>query len=348
MAGDLYALYSTNGDNVEIHRRFLISTLAFLAFLLTQPLAALAQKPLIVGVAGPAVNLIYAYVTQDAGFWKKHGLDAQVVLFESGSTLAQVARSGEVQFSINSGPTTIASRTQGADAVMVAAAVNTLPYSLVAAKGITKWDQLKGKKVGISRFGSGTDTAIRLVCKRFGLDPVKDLVILQGGTQPSRLQAMAAGSLDATLVSPPLDLTAKKQGFSILVNIAELGIAYPQLVIETSERFNRENPHAVKSFLKGFIEGIYYVATHKDETKKTITKYLKTSDPEILEATYQSFLQVTDYSLNPNLEGVRNAIEEVAQRVPAAKGKKPEDFIDMRFLKELEKEGFLKQFQKKI
>ena len=333
---------------MDIHRRFLISTLAFLAFLLTQPLAALAQKPLIVGVAGPAVNLIYAYVTQDAGLWKKHGLDARVVLFESGSTLAQVARSGEVQFSINSGPTTIASRTQGADAIMVAVAVNTLPYSLVAAKEITKWDQLKGKRVGISRFGSGTDTAIRLVCKRFGLDPAKDLVILQGGTQPSRLQAMAAGALDATLVSPPLDLTAKKQGFSILVNIAELGIAYPQLVIETSDRFNRENPHAVKSFLKGFIEGIYYVATHKDETKKTITKYLKTSDPEILEATYQSFLQVTDYSANPNLEGIRNAIDEVALRVPAAKNKKPEDFIDMRFLKELEKEGFFKQFQKKI
>jgi len=144
-----------------------------------------------------------------------------------------------------------------------------------------------------------------------------------------------------------LDLTAKKQGFSVLVNVAELGIAYPQLIIETSDRFNRENPHMVKSFLKGFIEGIYYVATHKDETKKIITKYLKTSDPEILEATYQSFLQDTDYSVTPNLEGIRNAIEEVAQRVPAAKGKKPEDFVDMRFLKELEKEGFLKQFQKK-
>jgi len=338
---------STNGDKVNIQRRILLSTLTFLTFLITQPFTARAQKPVITGVAGPAVNMIYAYVTQDAGLWKKHGLDARVVLFESGSTLAQVARSGEVQFSINSGPTTIASRTQGADAVIVAAAVNTLPYSLVAAKGITKWNHLKGKKVGISRFGSGTDTAIRLVCKRFGLDPAKDIVILQGGTQPSRLQALAAGSLDATLVSPPLDLTAKKQGFSVLVNIAELGIAYPQLIIETSDRFNRENPHMVKSFLKGFIEGIYYVATHKDETKKTITKYLKTSDPEILEATYQSFLQVTDYSVTPNLEGIRNAIEEVAQRVPAAKGKKPEDFVDMRFLKELEKEGFLKQFQKK-
>jgi ABC-type nitrate/sulfonate/bicarbonate transport system substrate-binding protein len=312
------------------------------------PLAARAQKPVTAGVAGPAVNLVYAWVAQDAGMWKKHGLDARVVLFESGSTLAQAARSGDIQFVINSGPTTIASRTQGADSIIIAAAVNTLPYSLVAAKGITKWDQLKGKKVGISRFGSGTDTAIRLVCKKFGLDPVKDIVILQGGTQPSRLQALLVGALDATLVSPPLDLTAKKQGLSILVNLAELGIPYPQLVIETSERIIRENPQMVKNFLKGFIEGLYYVANHKDETKKIITKYLKTSDPEILEATYQSFMQVTDYSANPNLDGMRNAIEEVGQRVPAAKSKKPEDFIDMRFLKELDKEGFFKRLEKKI
>jgi NitT/TauT family transport system substrate-binding protein len=333
---------------VKQTRRIFFYTLTLLTFVLGCPFWAQANTPLLTGVAGPAINLIYAYVTQDAGLWKKHDLDTRVVLFEAGSTLAQVARTGEVKFAINSGPTTIASRTQGADSIIVAAAVNTLPYSLVTAKGITKWADLKGKKVGISRFGSGTDTAIRLVCKKFGLDPTKDIIILQGGTQPSRLQALLAGSLDATLVSPPLDLTAKKQGLTILVNIAELGIAYPQLVIETTDRFIRENPKAVKNFLKGFIEGIHYVASHKDETKKIITKYLKTSDPEILEATYQSFMQVTDYNANPNMEGIRNAIDEVAVRVPAAKSKKPEDFIDTRFLKELEKEGFFKQFQKRI
>jgi len=305
---------------------------------------ACANTTPMTGVAGPAVNLIYAYVAQDAGLWKKHGLDTRVVLFESTSTLAQVARSGEVKFVINSGATTIASRSQGADTVIVAAAVNTLPYSLVAAKGITKWADLKGKRVAISRLGSGTDTAIRLVCRKFGLDPTKDIVILQGGTQPVRLQALAAGAIDATLVSPPLDLTAKKQGYSIVVNIAELGIQYPQLVIETTDRFNRENPQAVKNFLKGFIEGLYYTVAHKDETKKIITKYLKTADPEILEATYQSFIQVTDYSATPNLDGIRNAIDEVAQRVPAAKAKKPEEFVNTRFLKELEREGFFKQF----
>jgi ABC-type nitrate/sulfonate/bicarbonate transport system substrate-binding protein len=311
--------------------------------LLSIPAADLVAEPVKIGVAGPAINLIYAYVTQDAGLWKKHGLEGQVILFESGSTLAQVARAGGVKFAINSGPATIAARTQGADAVIVAAFVNTLPYSLVTAKTITKWSDLKGKKIGISRFGSGTDTAIRLVSKRFGLDPNRELVILQGGTQPSRLQAVLAGSLDGTLVSPPLDLTARKQGLNILVNIADLGIPYPQLIIETTDRFNRANPDVVKRFLRGFLEGVRHVASHKEPTLSTVRRYLKTGDPEILEATYQSFLQVTDYSGVPNTEGIRNAIDEVAQRVPAAKNKKPEEFLDLRFLNELQAEGFFKK-----
>jgi NitT/TauT family transport system substrate-binding protein len=328
---------------IKRYRGFLSKSLLAASLLLTAHTAALAADPVNIGVAGPAINLIYAYIAQDAGLWKKHGLDGRVVLFEAGSTLAQVARAGELKFAINSGPATIASRTQGADSVMIAASVNTLPYSLVTAKGITRWADLRGKKIGISRFGSGTDTAIRLVCKRFGLDAAKDLVILQGGTQPSRLQALSAGSLDATLVSPPLDLTAKKQGLNILVNIAELDIRYPQLIVETSDRFNREQPQTVKSFLKGFLEGVRYAAARKEETKKTITKYLKTSDPEILEATYNSFMQVTDYSGFPDLDGIRNAIDEVAQRVPAAKNRKPEEFVNLRFLKELEAEGFFKK-----
>ena len=129
---------------------------------------------------------------------------------------------------------------------------------------------------------------------------------------------------------------------NILTNAAELDIFYPQLVIESTDRFNRENPHSVKNFLKGFIEGMRYVATHKDETKKTITRYLKTSDSDILEATYRSFMQVTNYNAAPNLEGIRNAIDEVGQRVPAARNRMAQEFVDLRFLKELEREGFFR------
>ena len=300
---------------------------------------------MLAGVAGPGINLAYAYLAQETGLWKKHGVDIKLLLFESGSTLAQVARAGEIKIAINSAPATIAARAQGADSIIVAAAVNTLPYSLVTAKGITSWDQLKGKRIGISRFGSGTDTAIRLICKKFGLDPAKDLIVLQGGTQPTRLQALSAGAIDATLVSPPLDFVAKKQGWPVLMNIAQLGIPYPQLVIETTDRLNRDNPKLVKGFLKGFVEAIYYGAKFRDETKRVITKYLKISDPEILDATYESFIKVTDYNAEPNLDGIRNAIDEVALRVPAAKTKKPQDFVDMRFLKELQSETFFKQLE---
>lgn len=162
----------------------LVNGLLALTLLLTHPSWANSEKPLMVGVAGPAINMVYSFVTRDAGFWQKYGLDARVVAFESGSILAQAALAGEVKFSISSGPATIASRTQGADSIIIAAAVNTLPYSVVAAKHITKWDQLKGKKVAISRFGSGTDTAMRMVLKKFGMDPAKDVTILQVGTQP--------------------------------------------------------------------------------------------------------------------------------------------------------------------
>ena len=323
-----------------------LGSFLILALALAHPVSVRAADPMIVGVAGPAINMVYSFVARDAGLFQRYGLDARIVIFDAGSILAQAALSGEVKVSISSGPATIASRTQGADTIIIAACVNTLPYSLVAAKGITKWDQLKGKKIAISRFGSGTDTAIRLVLKRFGLDPAKDVTIVQLGTQPSRVQALSAGAIDATIISPPLDITAKKQGYQILVNIADLKIPYPQQVIETTDRFIRENPHTAKNFLRGFIEGVRYATMYKEETKKVIIKYLKTTDPEILEATYQSFVQVTDESGYPNMEGIRNAMDEVAQRVPAVRSKKPEDFVNTRFLKELEKEGFFKQTTK--
>ena len=323
-----------------------LRTLALFTLIVVCPVASSAAEPMMVGVSGPSINMMYAFVARDAGLWQKHNSDPRIVIFEAGSVLAQAMLSGEVKMSISSGPAVIAGRSQGAETIIVAAFVNTLPYSLVSAKAITKWDQLKGKKIAISRFGSGTDTAIRLALRKFGLDPLKDVTILQMGSQPDRIRALAAGSIDATLVSPPLDLTAKKQGYNILVNLADLGIAYPQQVIETTDRFIRENPLGIKNFLKGFIEGVRYAATHKDETKKLIAKYLKVDDSELLEATYQSYLQVTDYSGYAKLDGVQNAMDEVGQRVAVVKTKKPEDFVNTRFLKELEKEGFLNHFRK--
>jgi NitT/TauT family transport system substrate-binding protein len=309
------------------------------------PLPAQTQTPVVVGVAGMSASLIHPFVARDAGLFQKHGIDARLVLFEGGSLLAQAAMAGEVKFSVTSGPVTIASRSAGADTIVVAGYINTLPYNLVTAKDITKLEQLKGKKIAISRFGSTTDTAVRLLLEKVGVNP-KDVTIIQMGAQPSRFAALVAGTLDATIIAPPFDITARKQGYNVLVNLAELGIPYPQQVIETTDRFIRENPQAVKNFLKGFIAGIHYGLTNKEGAKKIIAKYMKVTDPEILEATYASYVQTTDRRAFPNIEGFRYGLEEVAKRLPAAKDKKPEDFINMRFLNELEKEGFFKELYK--
>jgi len=317
-----------------------------IAIVVALPASVRAVDEPIVGIAGPAINMIYSFVARDAGLFKKYNIEPKLVVFDSGSVLAQAAMAGDAKLSVTSGPVTIASRTQGGDAIGVASCVNMPPYSIVTAKSITRWDQLKGKRIAMSRFGSGTDTSLRLVLRKFNID-AKDVIILQLGTQPSRYQALIAGAIDGTIISPPLDLMAKKDGFNILVNIPDLGIPYPQQTIETTDRFVREHPQIVKNFLKGFIEGVYFVAKNKDQTKKAILKYLKTSsDPDILEATYRNYVQVTDYTGYPNIEGMRNAMDEVALRVPAVKNKKPEDFINTRFLKELENEGFFKSLSK--
>jgi len=311
------------------------------------PLAAQTQTPVVVGVAGLSGALIHPFVARDGGLFQKYGVDARLVLFEGGSLLAQAALAGEVKFSITSGPVTIASRSAGADTIAVAGYINTLPYNLVTAKEIASLEQLKGKKIAISRFGSNTDTAVRLLLEKVGLNPAKDVTIIQMGAQPSRFQALVAGTIEATIIAPPFDITAKKQGFNILVNLAELGIVYPQQVVETTDRFIRENPQVVKNFLKGFIAGIHYGLTNKEGTKKIMAKYLKITDPEILESTYASYAQTTDRRAFPNMQGFRYGLDELARRVPAAKDKKAEDFVNMRFLNELEKEGFFKELYPK-
>ncbi|HKA32379.1 MAG TPA: ABC transporter substrate-binding protein [Candidatus Binatia bacterium] len=322
------------------------SALLFSLAVLSAPASAQKEPPIMVGVAGMSAALIHPFIAKDSGMFQKYGVDARLVLFEGGSLLAQAAMAGEIKMSITSGPVTIASRSAGADTIAIAGYINTLPYNLVTNKTITSLEQLKGKKIAISRFGSNTDTAVRLLLEKVGLNPNKDVTIIQVGAQPTRFQALVAGTIDATIIAPPFDITAKKQGYNVLVNLAEQSLAYPQQVVETTDRFIRENPQAVKNYLKGFIGGIHYALTNKEGAKKIMAKYLRITDPEILDATYASYAQTTDRRAFPNMQGFRYAVDELARRVPAAKDKKAEDFVNMRFLNELEKEGFFKELYK--
>lgn len=324
----------------------IFSILASLCFLVVAvPLKLFAQNLAVVpvGIAGLNNNTIHSYVSRDMGLFRKYGIDARLVVFQAGSLLAQASMAGEVKISMVAGPVTIASRSAGSDSVIIGALINRLPYKMIVAKGITRTDQLKGKKIGISRFGSSTDTAVRLFLTKAALNPDKDVILVQAGEQSNRFAALAGGTIDATIVGVPLDITAQKQGYPILADLAQLQIPYPQAIVETTDRLIREEPQLVKNYLRGLIAGVHYGLTQAEQTKAILDKYVKIKNPEFLLATYQDYVQITDPKVYPNLDGIRVALEEVAKRSPAAKGKRPEEFVNLRFLQELEKEGFYKE-----
>jgi NitT/TauT family transport system substrate-binding protein len=300
-------------------------------------------RPVSVGIAGLNNNTIHSFVSRDVGLFRKYGVDPKLIVFQAGSLLAQASMAGEVKISMVSGPVTLAARSAGSDSVIVAALINTLPYKMIVAKGISRSEQLRGKKIGISRFGSSTDTAVRLFLAKFSLVPDRDVTIVQAGEQASRFAALAAGTIDATIVGVPLDVTARRQGYPILADLAQLQLPYPQAIMETTDRMIRDEPQLIKNYLKGLIEGIHYGVNNPEKTKAILNKYVNIKTPEFLEATYQDYVHITDLRAYPNLEGIRFALEEVAKRAPAARGRKPEEFVNLRFLQELEKEGFYKQ-----
>lgn len=241
----------------------------------------------------------------------------------------------------------VAARVADSDMTMIAGYMNTLPYSIVAAKGITKFDQLKGTKAAISRFGSTSDLAIRFAFERNGLVPNKDVTIIQLGDQTTRFAGLTGGSVQSTLISPPFDITAKKMGYNVLADMADLGLTYQHETVGSTDKFLKERPETARKFLRAFIAGIHLWMTDEKQTKSILGKRLKISDKEILDETYSAYKKLTEKKPYPTLKGIEFQIEDVAKKQPKARGAKPDDFINIALLKELDQSGFIDKLYRK-
>jgi NitT/TauT family transport system substrate-binding protein len=309
--------------------------------------------------AGPGlqrVNVAYSsisgnnaplWVTHEKGFFRKYGLDVQVVLIESGTTAVQSLISGEVNFAHMAGAAVMQSNLRGADAVMIAGVVNTLIFQLYTDKSITRPDQLKGKAVGVTRFGSSTDFAMRYALERYGLDPAKDVTILQLGNVPAILSALEAGKLQGAMLSPPTTLRAKKAGFPVLADLQMLGLEYQHTGLATTRSLIKSRPELVRDFMRAYVEGIHYAKTHRKETLEVLTKYLRTDDKDVLDETYELIMAtLVPEKPYPTLKGIQIILREMGAKDPAARAAKPEQFVDLTFVKELDGSGFVDRLYK--
>jgi len=292
-------------------------------------------------------NQVPAWVAYEQGFFRKNGLDVELVFIEGGSRAANALVSGDVTFSQMAGPSILQSNLQGQDVVIVAGFLNTMDYQLMVHKSITRPDQLKGKSLAVSRFGSSSDFATRYALDKYGLVPDKDVTILEIGTQPARFAALEAGKIDGAMVAIPLTLKAKTLGFHALADLKMLGLEYQHTGLATTRSMIKSRPAVVRNAVKAFVEAIHYYKTHRKEALAILRKYLKDNDPQDLEETYNAIgLALIPEKPYPTQRGIQVMLQELSAKDPKARAARPEQFMEISFLKELDSSGFIDRLYK--
>jgi NitT/TauT family transport system substrate-binding protein len=289
--------------------------------------------------AGLSGEFLPMWIAQDRGLFKKHGLDTEVVTIQSGPLAVQALLGGSVQFHAGGTSSPIEAKMRGASVVTIASFINSLPYTLVSSASIKSANQLKGKRFAVSRLGSISDLSLRIALRNLGINPEKEAIILGIGDQTSRFTALRTNAVDATVISPPLTVTARKLGMNLISSFQDAGIVWAYDSIDTTQEFGQKNRQVVLSVLRGFVEAIAYIHKNKENSLATLQRWMRLDDREALDETYDYLIRILPRKPYSNDKGVQAVIDAIPNR-PAGKFT-PQDFYDMSYLQELDKSGFL-------
>src|SRR3990172_954 len=321
----------------------LIALLVWLAIL--SPVAASAQtsRSLYVGLVSITPSNTPVLAGVDGGDFKKQGLEVKPLVLSGSSTALSAMLAGEVQMISIAGSGLINASLAGRDAVMMAGTVNFAPYELIVSKEIKRLEDLKGKRLGIARFGGSADFLARWGLEKNGLRPGKDVVILQTGGNPERLAAVSQGAIQATLLEQAFAHQAKKMGLRSLMDYSTIGLDYQHQGMGTTKSFIEKNHEVALRFLKGMMEGIQRLKNDRAFGFKVIERHLRISDADVIQSAYDYYVPKIDAVPYANLKGMKFLLDTIAESNPKAKKAKPEDFVNTSLLQEIESSGFVKQ-----
>jgi NitT/TauT family transport system substrate-binding protein len=285
------------------------------------------------------------WVARDMGLFKKYGLEVEPIYLRGGQIATQALAGGDPPI-VNIG-TVVQANLTGFSLVLVAAVETSYDQIVFARPGITKIEQIKGKRFGISGFGSATYYASGILFRHFNMDPIKDVTLVPSGPDAERLAALNAGNIDATMFTSSAAAPARKLGMTEIMQIGDLGVEVQGNGFATSRAYVQTNRETVKNALKGFVEAIYYIYANKKDAQKVFAKYMRTNDPDVLEDSYRGYVTSIPKKPYPTLKGIQFMLDVLAPQMPQAKNAKPEQFVDLTFLQELEKEGFFNEMAKR-
>ena len=327
--------------------RIIARTLAVVLICLSSFTLASAQERMRIAWAGSTPSNTPIWVADQRGFFKKNGLNAEVIAISASTIVIQALLTGEVDFIIAPSATLVTSKLAGADTVMVSTNLPWFIDHIVSTSDISSVEQLRGKIGGVNRLGTTSDMTLRLAMRRLGVDPEKDAKIIATGENPQRLAALARNLTQFTLLGEPLVREAEKMGFRDLFDIGTLKIQYHVNAVVTREKTVRERRPFVQKVVRAFSEALHYIKTNKEDTKALIGKNLKTNDPEGLERAYRAYNAAFPEIPYPNPEGVKTLLDDMAPRDKKAGSADPRSFVDLSVVQELETSGFFKQLYKR-
>jgi NitT/TauT family transport system substrate-binding protein len=299
-----------------------------------------------VGGGSASATQMALWLAKDGNFYDKHGLNVEAISIPGSSLALQAMLSGELPVIQLGGAASIQANLAGADTVIIATIVKKLLFWVYAVPGINGMEDLKGKVFGVTRFGTLSDLASRIALRAHGIEPDRDITMVQTGGPAEGLSAMAAGKIAAAALTPPGTLQARKLKFKLLFDMTKMDAEYHINGVVTTRKFLRSNEDTVRRFLRAYVEGAARGQRDKNFALKVIGKYFRTDDREILEESYETTIK-SNFAIPPypSIPGVASLIQELEKQNPKAKGAKPEEFADGRLMRELEQSGFIKALQ---
>lgn len=293
-----------------------------------------------------STNVVW-FTALDAGFYKKHGIDAELIFIPSSTTSVSSVVSGDVQVANTSGGAVASAVVGGATMILTACYINTLPYELVVHESIKSAEDLRGKSIGISRVGSASDSAARALIKGLGLEPVKDVPILQVGGSTERAAAFRTGRIVGFPSPPGIIHLAQGMPHRILISTADFQkrFDFPFICSSTTRQFFSSRRDSVKRITMALIEATHFLKTRKEDSKKFIAKYSRQNNAAYLEASYNAMAKLHDRVPLVTREGTEAQIKEALSRRPGAT-LRLEDLVDDSIVRELEKSGFIDRLYK--
>lgn len=318
---------------------FATQVMIFIFFFQLFSQMARAQKLVVGWSAVSALNAPY-WVIKEAGFFKQEGLDADLIYIPSSSTMAQAMLAGEVAISSANSQVVADIGLQGGDLVAMGAVINVVAFYVMAPPEIKRIEDLKGKPVGVTRFGASTDFGLRMLLAKYGLEVGRDVTILQIGGMPEIAAALSKRAIYAAPMSYPMAYVAEQAGVRMLSNLAKEDIPFVHVGITTSRKFVKEHRAQAKAFIRAYSRAVHFMHTRKEETKAIFTRYTKVTDPGMLDGSLQYAYDFVEKIPLVKPKAFQVTLDQIALKNPKAKQAKPEQFYDNSLVQELINEGF--------